>query len=179
MAVMWAADTPLTTRTVRERLNHPCPVTHGSVGHTLLALYRKGYLARDRRDRRSWQYGPARPLAEHLAVFIQRLVAASPNRPLTLRLALAVESAQPPALAGADLATLRHFAAAVLEKRDGFRYTAGICQRAAEDVTGDEGCAGRCRARAAALASAAEDIDEALAAATGRWDQFGAGGPLG
>ncbi len=83
---------------------------------------------------------------------------------------------QPPPLAagpltGADLASLRRFADAVLDARDSFRDNAKLYTERADELAADPIRAALCRGQAMAFASSAEHINEALSIATGRWGQ--------
>ena len=167
MAVVWAARSPVTASDVLERMEYSNRLSRSSVACALLALSRKGLASRARRDGRSWLYEPARPLAEHLGTVIADLLAASPDRRVTLRAALRRRlGAGPGVLAGADVETLRRFAAVVVvvDKRDGFRTAARACWRAEADADGQEVRAARCRGAAVAYAAAAEGLDEAITA---------------
>lgn len=98
MGVCWAAEEPLTAADVHVRLDYPDAVVRNTVADASLALYRKGYLSRQLLNRKTWRYRPVRPIADHLALLIQHLVAASPDLALTLRLAPADVTGQPSTL---------------------------------------------------------------------------------
>jgi hypothetical protein len=94
MQVMWGADSWLTIRDVRERMDY-APVGYTTVARVTEILYEKGLLVRLRNERpgkpgpSAWWYRPARPMSEHIGELVATLLNYSPDPEATLDYALA------------------------------------------------------------------------------------------
>jgi hypothetical protein len=74
-------------------------------------------------------------------------------------------------LTGAGTDALRRFADAVLDARDGYCDNVKLHTERAGELATDPIRAALCRGQAMAYQAAAEQIDDALSIATGRWGQ--------
>jgi hypothetical protein len=94
MRVVWEADSWLTVRAIRERMDYT-PVGHTTVAKVAGILYEKRLLVRRLGDREgkpgplAWWYRSARPQHEHIGELIVALLDCSSDPPAALRYALA------------------------------------------------------------------------------------------
>jgi len=84
MDVMWAANTPCTTREVRERMRYGRPVAYTSVMTVMDILYRKGVLQRVKHGR-AWQYWPVERREEHDARVMTEVLRSGGDEAVTMR----------------------------------------------------------------------------------------------
>ena len=84
MDVMWAANTPCTTREVRERMRYGRPVAYTTVMTVMDILYRKGVLQRVKHGR-AWQYWPVERREEHDARVMTEVLRSGGDEAVTMR----------------------------------------------------------------------------------------------
>jgi predicted transcriptional regulator len=84
MNVMWAANTPCTTREVRERMRYGRPVAYTTVMTVMDILYRKGVLQRVKHGR-AWQYWPVERREEHDARVMTEVLRSGGDEAVTMR----------------------------------------------------------------------------------------------
>ena len=84
MNVMWAANTPCTTREVRERMRYGRPVAYTTVMTVMDILYRKGVLQRVKHGR-AWQYWPVERREEHDARVMTEVLRSGGDESVTMR----------------------------------------------------------------------------------------------
>jgi len=84
MDVMWAANTPCTTREVRERMRYGRPVAYTTVMTVMDILYRKGVLQRVKHGR-AWQYRPVERREEHDARVMTEMLRSGGDEAVTMR----------------------------------------------------------------------------------------------
>jgi predicted transcriptional regulator len=84
MDVMWAANTPCTTREVRERMRYGRPVAYTTVMTVMDILYRKGVLQRVKHGR-AWQYWPVERREEHDARVMTEVLRSGGDEAATMR----------------------------------------------------------------------------------------------
>src|SRR5215469_8429530 len=84
MDVMWAANTPCTTREVRERMRYGRPVAYTTVMTVMDILYRKGVLQRVKHGR-AWRYWTVEQREEHDARVMTEVLRSGGNEELTMR----------------------------------------------------------------------------------------------
>ncbi|MBC9725023.1 BlaI/MecI/CopY family transcriptional regulator [Streptomyces sp. TRM68367] len=85
MDVAWAAETPLTVREVRERLNRDRPqeLAYNTVQTVMEILHRKGWLSRAK-DGRAFRYRTTKSREEYAASLIDQVWATGADRTATL-----------------------------------------------------------------------------------------------
>jgi predicted transcriptional regulator len=94
MQVIWGADSWLTVRDIRQRMDY-APVAYTTVARVVSILYEKGLLVRQLGDREgkpgpsAWWYRAHRPMTEHIAELIAKLLDYSPDPDAALTHALA------------------------------------------------------------------------------------------
>jgi len=94
MQVLWSADSWLTVRDIRDRMDY-APVAYTTVARVIEILHRKGLLVRHLGDRpgkpgpAAWWYRAAQPMTEHIGELIAKLLDSSPDPEATLGYALA------------------------------------------------------------------------------------------
>ena len=84
MDVMWAANTPCSTREVRERMRYGRPVAYTTVMTVMDILYRKGVLQRVKHGR-AWQYWPVERREEHDARVMTEVLRSGGDEAVTMR----------------------------------------------------------------------------------------------
>ena len=84
MDVMWASNTPCTTREVRERMRYGRPVAYTTVMTVMDILYRKGVLQRVKHGR-AWQYWPVERREEHDARVMTEVLRSGGDEAVTMR----------------------------------------------------------------------------------------------
>ena len=84
MDVMWASNTPCTTREVRERMRYGRPVAYTTVMTVMDILYRKGVLQRVKHGR-AWQYWPVERREEHDARLMTEVLRSGGDEAVTMR----------------------------------------------------------------------------------------------
>jgi predicted transcriptional regulator len=84
MDVVWAANTPCTTREVRERMRYGRPVAYTTVMTVMDILYRKGVLQRVKHGR-AWQYWPVERREEHDARVMTEVLRSGGDEAVTMR----------------------------------------------------------------------------------------------
>jgi predicted transcriptional regulator len=84
MDVMWAANSPCTTREVREQMRYGRPVAYTTVMTVMDILHRKGVLQRVKHGR-AWQYWPVEQREEHDARVMTEVLRSGGDEAVTMR----------------------------------------------------------------------------------------------
>lgn len=83
MDVVWAADEPVTIRTVVGQLNRERSLAYTTVQTVTEILYRKGWLQR-RKAGRAFEYWPRKSREDYTAGLVEEVLSTTPDRTATL-----------------------------------------------------------------------------------------------